>query len=47
MIVELIEDSDGDLLLPLDSDLLYDMGWEVGDNITWTVVDDTLHLEKK
>jgi len=33
--VNLIEDSDGELILPFDENTLDDMGWEVGDTLQW------------
>ena len=36
MIVELIEDSDGEMLLPLDGEVFDGLGWKEGDRIEWT-----------
>ena len=33
--VKLIEDSDGQLVLPLDPSTLMQMGWDVGDQLEW------------
>ena len=33
--VTLIEDSDGQLLLPFTEDMLNQMGWDIGDTIIW------------
>lgn len=35
MIVSLVEDSDGELVLPFSEDLLDEMGWKVGDTLQW------------
>jgi hypothetical protein len=35
MIVELIEDKNGDLILPLGDELCNEVGWKVGDTIEW------------
>jgi hypothetical protein len=35
MIVELIEDENGDLILPLGDELCNEVGWKVGDTIEW------------
>ena len=35
MIVELQEDSNGELILPFSEDILDEMGWNVGDTLQW------------
>ena len=35
MIVELVEDENGDLILPLSDELCSELGWKVGDTIEW------------
>ena len=30
------EDSNGDLVLPFDEDMLAELGWDIGDVLTWT-----------
>lgn len=47
-LVELQEDPNtGELVLELDPDTLNQMGWDVGDNIVWTIQDDgSVVLEK-
>ena len=35
-----IEDSEGQLVLPFSADVLNQMGWEVGDELLWEIVDD-------
>ena len=44
--VELIEDGD-DLILPFPDGLLDEMGWEVGDDLEWTVEDGRVTIRKK
>ena len=34
--VSLEEDSNGDLVLPFDEDMLAELGWDVGDTLKWT-----------
>jgi len=34
--VSLEEDSNGDLILPFDEDMLAELGWDVGDTLKWT-----------
>ena len=36
MIVKLEQDENGDLILPLGEELCKEVGWEVGDTISWT-----------
>ena len=36
MIVELEQDENGDLILPLGDELCSELGWKVGDTIQWT-----------
>lgn len=47
-LVELQEDpKTGELVLELDPDTLSQMGWDVGDNIVWTIQEDgSVILEK-
>jgi formylmethanofuran dehydrogenase subunit D len=47
-LVELQEDPNtGELVLELDPDTLNQMGWDVGDNIVWTIQEDgSVVLEK-
>jgi hypothetical protein len=33
--VTLEEDENGDLILPLNSDILNQMGWDIGDTLIW------------
>lgn len=33
--VSLEEDSNGDLVLPFDEDMLAELGWDVGDTLKW------------
>ena len=35
MIIELIEDENGDLILPLSDELCAEAGWKIGDTIEW------------
>ena len=35
MSVQLEEDTDGNLVLPLPIELLNQMGWDIGDNLLW------------
>jgi len=35
MIVELQEDSNGELVLPFSEDILDEMGWKEGDTLRW------------
>jgi hypothetical protein len=34
-VVKLVEDANGDLILPLEDEIFADLGWEVGDTIVW------------
>jgi hypothetical protein len=34
-IVKLEEDEEGNLILPLSSDILNQMGWDIGDELIW------------
>jgi hypothetical protein len=34
-IVTLEEDEEGNLILPLSSDILSQMGWDIGDELIW------------
>lgn len=36
MIVTLEQDENGDLILPLTNELCKEVGWEIGDTISWT-----------
>ena len=36
MLVELIEDSDGQMILPLNADIFKELGWKEGDQVQWT-----------
>ena len=36
MIVQLEKDSDGELVLPFNEEMLDELGWGVGDTLTWT-----------
>ena len=33
--VKLEEDENGDLILPLNSDIMAQMGWDIGDELVW------------
>ena len=46
-IVYLEEDSDGELILPLDFDLINQMGWNVGDTLQWIDNGDGTYSIKK
>ena len=46
-IVYLEEDSDGELILPLDLDLVDQMGWQIGDTLKWIDNDDGTFSIKK
>jgi hypothetical protein len=46
-IVYLDEDSDGELILPLDFDLINQMGWNVGDTLQWIDNGDGTYSIKK
>lgn len=47
MEVKLIEDSDGQLVLPLDPDTLKQMGWDIGDQLEWEFDDVSATIRKK
>lgn len=34
--IELIEDENGELILPLDDEIFADLDWKVGDTVKWT-----------
>jgi len=34
-VVKLVEDENGELILPLNDEIFYDLGWEVGDTVVW------------
>ena len=35
MIIELEQDENGDLILPLSDELCSELGWKIGDTIQW------------
>ena len=46
--VTLFEDSDGQLVMPLDEKLLAQMGWDFGDKLQWDMHDEhTVYITKK
>lgn len=48
MIVELEEDAEGNLVLPIGDEVMEKLGWKIGDTIEWTKnEDDTWTLRKK
>ena len=47
MIVELEQDENGDLILPLGDELCSELGWKVGDTIVWTDLGDGSWSMKK
>lgn len=48
VMVKLEEDENGDLILPLNEDILKQMGWDIGDTLVWEEVDpQTWALKKK
>ena len=47
MKVELEEDENGDLILPIPDDIMESLGWEVGDTLSFCVNDDgTFYLRR-
>ena len=45
--VTVMQDSDGQLVFPFDTDTLAQMGWDIGDNLNWTLEEDgTIVLTK-
>lgn len=48
-IVNLIEDPDtGDIIMPIPDDMCEQLGWKIGDTLTWTVkTNGTIILSKK
>jgi antitoxin component of MazEF toxin-antitoxin module len=43
-----VEQDGEDLVLPLPSDMLKELGWKTGDTLIWDVRDDgSIHLSKK
>ena len=42
MIIELEEDENGNLILPLGDELCSELGWKVGDTILWTDLGDEI-----
>jgi len=47
MIIELEQDENGDLILPLGDELCSEFGWKVGDTIIWTDLGDGSWSMKK
>jgi hypothetical protein len=48
MSVQLEEDTDGNLVLPLPIELLNQMGWDIGDDLIWEEAhNDTYTIRKK
>lgn len=47
MIIELEEDENGNLILPLGDELCSELGWKVGDTIVWTDLGDGSWSMKK
>lgn len=46
--VTIIEDSDGQLILPFTENVLKQMGWDTGDELLWEINDDkTATITKK
>ena len=46
--VTLIEDSDGQLMLPFTENILNQMGWDIGDELSWEINEnDTVTITKK
>lgn len=46
--VTIIEDSDGQLILPFTENVLNQMGWDTGDELLWEIKDDqTATITKK
>jgi bifunctional DNA-binding transcriptional regulator/antitoxin component of YhaV-PrlF toxin-antitoxin module len=45
-IVTLEEDQFGDLVLPIPDQVLEELGWTIGDNIDYTIDEDSLILKK-
>jgi hypothetical protein len=45
--VELQEDENGDLIMPIPSELLAQMGWDEGDTLIWEEHFGTYSLRKK
>lgn len=46
--VTLIEDSDGQLMLPFTENILNQMGWDTGDELLWEINEnDTVTITKK
>lgn len=44
--VQLEEDENGELIMPLPTDLLAQMGWDVGDDLIWQEHNGTWSLKK-
>ena len=40
------DETHDEYLLPLPDKLLKDLGWEVGDTLSWCVKNNTIHLRK-
>ena len=47
MIIELEQDENSDLILPLGDELCSELGWEIGDTIVWTDLGDGSWSMKK
>lgn len=46
--VTILEDSDGQLVLPFSPELINQMGWDIGDELLWEVNDnETVTITKK
>lgn len=45
--VILVEDSDGNLILPFPDDIIGEMGWKIGDVLEWQDNDDGTFSIKK
>ena len=46
--VTILEDSDGQLMLPFTEGMLSQMGWDIGDALLWEVNDnETVTITKK
>jgi hypothetical protein len=46
-IASLEEDSTGELVLPLDPDMLADLGWSIGDELVWSDNGDGTYIISK
>ena len=48
VVLEEADDGSGDLVMPIPQDMLENLGWQIGDTLTWTIkTNGSIILSKK